>query len=116
MSDKRCEWCRVEYADGRPDYYGSDPQCAFPNGVFRTVNWSCAGLHRLRDDAEAVEVWNDDQHCAVLPFPDSCDFVVLSYYKHRGNTEGAWLVCDHIMRPLTTQDVRAYLQQKADHE
>lgn len=113
MSEKsvgeRCVWCAKEYGPvGRPPHFASDPRCALAGGVFATDNWNCAGLRRLRRDASSAEHWNEDQHCAVLPIPDTGSFIVLSYYKSRGRTEGAWVVEEATCRTLKAEDVAAY--------
>lgn len=105
-----CKWCDVEYAGGRPADFGSDPKCAFSEGTFSSDNWNCAGMMQLRTDAEEVEVWSEDEHCAVLPFDGR--FIVVSYYKHRGRTDGAWIVESAETRLLTAGDVEDYLAWK----
>lgn len=111
MSELNCPWCIAEYGGGRPANFGSDPRCAFgEGGVFRSDNWQCAGLSPLRDDATMGELWNNDQNASLLRIGDDTGcFIVLSYYKHRGRTEGAWLVDQSEMRPLTIADVTKYL-------
>lgn len=108
--DGVCRWCRDEYGGVRPKNFGSDPKCALL-GVsdFETDNWQCAGVGKLREAARDAEVWNEDQYCAVLPIPDTGTFIVLSYYKHRSRTEGAWVVDEDKIRPLTAPDVSEYL-------
>lgn len=102
----QCDSCKEAYKDGRPLDYGSDPKCAFDEGgVFTSNNWNCAGLADLRELAEHCEVWCDDQHTALIPIHDTGKFILLSYYKHRGKTEGAWLVNQTQIAPLTVQDL-----------
>lgn len=106
----QCRWCQDKYANGRPNNFGSDPKCAFDNdGLFQPNNWNCAGLDQLREDAHKVEVWNEDQHAVLLRYGSEGDFIVLSYYKHRGRTEGAWVVEKINIRPLEGSDVALYL-------
>ena len=103
-----CPWCKSRYRDGRPSNFASDPRCGFDwKGVFTSDNWQCAGLSILRGAGYEREVWSDDQHCTIVPMSD-CRFIVLSYYKHRGRTEGAWVVEGSDVRPLTAGDVYQY--------
>jgi hypothetical protein len=72
------------------------------------LEWNHPDLHQIRADAYDVEAWCEDQHCAVLPIRDTCTFLVVSYYKHRGRTEGLWVVDGDEIRPATTEDVAEY--------
>lgn len=105
----RCE------ADPRPFGGGSDPRkCAFPDGVFTTENWNCGTLARLRwlaDEHPESQGHNEDQHVFTFPLADSCGFLVLSWYKSRGRTEGAWILDSEKMKPLTLADAETIIAQ-----
>ncbi len=104
----RCPRCIAEYGViGRPEYFGSDPQCAFASGVFNGENWNCATANALRDRAYESSVWSEDQHAAILPWDGS--FIVLSWYKRRGRTEGIWLLHGYAISPLTLEQAESYL-------
>ena len=121
----RCPPCVEAYGlQGKPKHFGSDPKCAFwdAGGQFNADNWNCALMGVLRTEAERV--WNegpphhgralltaDDQRCAVIRVdellglrPDDSgfdpDFLILSWYKSRGGTEGAWCIDQSHLRPL----------------
>lgn len=93
---------------------GSAPKCAFPLGLFDADNWNCATMNAIRDiadDSLASEtlhaVWSEDQYAAVLPWEGR--FVVLSWYKRRGRTEGAWLLEERSIALLTLGNAEDYL-------
>lgn len=86
------------------NYNGDAPKCAFDErGVFTSENFMCATMEQLRIKAYDKAVYNDDQKCCVLPIKDDYSFVVLSWYKNRGSTEGAWYVSEGNMIPLTIE-------------
>jgi len=96
---------------------GSDPRCAFPSGTFDADNWNCATMNALRDAARETDslAYNGDEDtCAVVGFPEYGDeghsgFVVLSWYKQRGNTAGATAIVDYQPTPLTLPMAEAAL-------
>lgn len=73
------------------------------NETFRHNNYDCAALSRIRGMAEEREVWSEDEHAAVLPWDGR--FLVVSYFKHRGYTNGLWVLDEASMRIATYQDV-----------
>jgi hypothetical protein len=104
-----CPRCRKAYVNGRPDNFGSAPECAFKTGVFDSSNWQCQTMNELRDLVEDTAVYNDDQWAAVIAIPNDdvrtarvADFIILGWYKHRGRTEAAYMLDqDHPIMPLT---------------
>lgn len=90
--------------------YKNSPRCAFRDGRFSSNNWNCATMNRLRalvtDDWDRVH-YSEDQFCGVLPFEG--DFLVLSWYKRRGKTEGAWIVDEEWPNPLTLDKAKEIL-------
>jgi hypothetical protein len=69
------------------DWEGDDPKCGFDeNGNFLERNWCCATLTALREMAEENEVWCDDHYMAIVSRSD-VGHGVLSWYKHRGQTD-----------------------------
>jgi hypothetical protein len=89
---------------------GSDPVCGFENNKFSSDNWNCASMNQLRDLADASKVYNDDQYCTIIPIPESCDFIVLYWYKSRGRTENAIVITDCGTEPLTINIVEDVLK------
>ena len=91
----RCPRCVQKYGEvGRPANFESDPQCAFPDGVFTTDNWMCSTMSDLRRIAETNRTWFEDSTVGVVPFESDdygCAFIVLKWYKSRGATEMAVL-------------------------
>lgn len=73
-----------------------DPiRCAFDEqGQFTSDNYCCQTLSGLRDKAieQGTALFNDDQWTAVLTVGDAGEFLILSWCKSRGKTEGAWTV------------------------
>jgi hypothetical protein len=102
--------CRRCEARGQ-DWAGDAPKCGFLDGKpFLSSNWNCATLNALRDHAERSQVYNDDQYAAILPIPDSGEFIVLCWYKHRGRTESACVISGSTVRPLTIRDAYRFLK------
>lgn len=87
--------------------------CAFDDaGVFTPDNWNCATISPLRNAAAEHAVWNDDQWAGLVPidYTEGGGFhLLLTWYKSRGRTEGAWVVADGAVRPLTLADAEAWL-------
>jgi len=87
------------------NWNGDDPKCAFEKNIFDSDNWMCATMSKLRGIAERHEVsYNEDQYLAVIPIKDEATFLILSWYKHRGRIEGAWIVDSALIRPLSEQE------------
>ena len=84
---------------------GDEPKCAFRDGIFTTDNWNCATANALREIVPA-DNWNnnDDQHACLITGSESLH-VLLTWYKSRGRTEGAWMIeCDGKIKPLTIEE------------
>jgi hypothetical protein len=94
------------------DWSGSDPQCAFGVGVFSTDNWRCATMRELRKLVEDSAVWHEDEQAALLPVFDCGEFLLLTWYKSRGRTEGAWIVSESEIRVLTLEDAIKIIEEK----
>jgi len=93
---------------------GDEPKCAFENGVFSSDNWNCATMGALRNLAEGPSVYNNDQHCATLPVFDCGEFLIISWYKSRGQTEGAWIVDSCSILPLSIGEAEAIIDKKSE--
>ena len=107
-----CKRCTERYKNGRPNNFGSDPQCAFPNGTFSPNNWQCVLAGELRDLARQDEddtrtVYSDDQNAAILPWDGQ--FVVLGWYKHRGRTEFIGVLDNSEVRPMTEDEAEEFI-------
>jgi len=94
-----CKACR----ERGKDWQGDDPKCAFVKdgiftGVFNPDNWNCATIKKLRDLCVSV-CWNEDQNAALLPGVES-QHILLTWYKRRGRTEGAFMLNDGVAMPL----------------
>ena len=94
-----CKKCKERIKN----WNGSDPKCAFPDGVFNTDNWNCATMNELRGLCEESYCYNNDQYAALLEGA-GCDFVLLTWYKHRGRTNGAYQLTDNACTPLTIKE------------
>jgi hypothetical protein len=82
---------------------GSAPQCAFVQdgiftGVFNSDNWNCATMNKLRNLCDEP-INNEDQNAEIICGVDS-QHVVLTWYKRRGRTEGAFMLNDGVAMPL----------------
>lgn len=107
-----CKMCRERYSGGRPESFGSDPKCAFPDGgPFTPDNWQCVTANAIRDIAEAerdgvICDWSAGgaQSSAVIridnDYPVGFDAITdahclfVTWYKRRGRTGGMWLIGD----------------------
>jgi len=124
--DVACPRCVQFYLDHpweeRPGYgesrhrdtsLASPVRCAFPRGQFNKENWNCKTMNLLREAACDSELWNDDNHMtlrAVSVEKTGCGFYwVLSYYKHSGRTEGAWICCNNEFTPMTLEDANCII-------
>jgi hypothetical protein len=87
--------------------------------VFSSNNWNCLTANALRDlvrqdEDDSRAVWSEDQYAALLPWDGA--FIVLSWYKHRGRTEGMWLVQEGEIAILTLEQAEAYLDARSPEE
>lgn len=117
---KVCKLCQEKYKNGRPEHFGSNPACAFPDGVFTSSNWQCATANALRSFAyEAFDKqdWGkfctrcDDESIGILWIPDTDNenlrgffYIVMTYYKDRGCTSSLHFALDGEVRPLTLKE------------
>lgn len=107
--------CAACHKRGKPDSFGSDPKCAFPDGgPFTADNWNCATLNAIRAPLEEIVLEgavhdrvivqscfrDSDQTNAMinlydidgeLSWPDG-DCLFVSWYKQRGSTTAMWLL------------------------
>lgn len=90
-----CKLCK-----GRGKHWnGSDPTCAFKNGIFDTNNWNCATANALRELVAENAHFDNDQSCGVKPLGNA-NFMVVSWYKSRDRVEGIWIVEGEKIRPI----------------
>lgn len=82
-------------------WQGDDPKCAFRNGrPWSPGNWNCAtdGLLRALYEVESPLIFHvrrDDQNVMTVCTVDlaiDAQALVMTWYKHRGRTEQAWLI------------------------
>jgi hypothetical protein len=99
-----CKLCE----DRGKTWQGSNPKCAFKQGTFSTDNWNCATMNKLRDICEDHMVGNEDQNAALLSGVES-DHIVLTWYKNRGRTEGAYMFYDGKPKKLTIKEAEKLL-------
>lgn len=97
---EQCKRCKER---GVPKSFGSPVGCAFLTPEFSPDNWQCATMNALRDLAEAGEEYlysyrYNDSSCGVVPFDDReygfGHFLVMTWYKNRGRTSRAYILCD----------------------
>lgn len=128
-----CPRCKAAYADGKPEDFGSEPECAFKTEVFDSSNWQCATMNALRERAEGCDEGSSnvaycaDQWAGIVPIskpeygPGCGDFIVLGWYKHRGRTEQAWVMhnptqeraeMNRLITPLTLEEAHRALGEE----
>lgn len=111
---RACRMCR----ERGKTWNGGDPECAFPNGgQFTVENWNCATANALRDISgqdephdNADHRWFNDQNYSTI-LVDAVDLssgpayaLWMTWYKHRGRTEGLWLLGGDEPRKPTEED------------
>jgi len=85
------------------------PVCAFDkDGNFQKENWMCMTMIGLRD-MSSYHGWNEDESIDVVHTLNG-EYVVLTYYKHRGRTGNALVLCDDEQRNLTLKDAERLLE------
>lgn len=105
--------CKRCYERGKT-WDGSDPKCAFVDGIFTNDNWNCATMNELRNLAEKLEtVQRDDNSSGSIGYvPMNADYaprdfntfggyIVMMWYKNRGKTGNAVFMTDDETVPLT---------------
>ncbi|WP_232696119.1 hypothetical protein [Brevibacillus daliensis] len=99
---------------------GDDPRCAFETAVFSPNNWNCATMNRLRQIARDINIsYRDDQAASSLgavPFEgdDYSGYVVMTWYKDRGNTGNAFIAWSgEPIRELTLADAMLAIRLNA---
>lgn len=95
-NDNPCKRC---IAAGQPTNFASPRKCAFNTGAFSPDNWNCETMNALRpqyDDKQigcgapcSTTLWNEDQNACLVSTGEGT-YILLSWYKNRGRTEGAW--------------------------
>lgn len=115
-----CPRCAADPQPSGEDWtFGSPRRCAFnEDGTFTSENWQCATLEELlahRGDCwtrgpgcpRGTHIHGDDESLDVFPVLDegeSCGWIVLTRYKHRGKTSTATRIDSYESRPLTFAD------------
>ncbi|AUG37189.1 hypothetical protein [Bacillus velezensis] len=107
--------CRLCRERGKT-WHGSDPVCAFENGVFSPDNWACATMGKLRRLSEELgHSDRDDDSCGSIGYvplndnyaPDTYEgfggYVVMMWYKERGRVGNAVFMTDERTEPLTIE-------------
>ena len=86
-----CKLCQVR---GKT-WNGDNPKCAFESESFSKDNWNCATLNELRDIAEKNEMSfrHNDESIGVIP--TGFGFIVMTWYKNRGQTGNALFMLDN---------------------
>lgn len=91
------------------NWSGDGRKCAFMDGVFSPENWNCATVNGLRDMAKE-SVYNDDQNAALVSLINGI-YMVLSWYKSRGATEGIWLFREGGLHPINLIEAESILNK-----
>ncbi|MGG4089670.1 hypothetical protein ABEV65_19635 [Bacillus licheniformis] len=107
--------CRLCEERGKT-WEGSDPVCAFENGVFSPKNWNCATMSKLRRLSEGLgNSDRDDDSCGSIGYVPLSDnyapatyegyggYIVMMWYKERGRVGHALFMTDEGAEPLTLE-------------
>ena len=89
---------------------GGDPKCAFPDGVFTEENWMCATMNLLREKVEDSAFAHDDHSTALVALYDNPRILLLHWYKSRGCTDVASLICGTEKDALTEAEALEYIR------
>jgi len=120
----KCKLCRKR---GKT-WKGSNPVCAFDeNGKFVYDNWNCAMMNKLREliDNPNVISWTyrDDMSSAsigVIKIPEEVlstqGYLVMTWYKSRGRTSRAYIMCDEMSPEELTLQVAEEIIMALDKE
>jgi hypothetical protein len=92
-------------------WQGNERECAFKDGVFSPDNWNCATVAGLRDMAQIV-VNNSDQNAAMVALTGGV-YMVISWYKNRGGTEGIWLFREGMIHPIHIEEAEMLLNNSS---
>jgi len=60
---------------------------------------------------EGVKIWNDDQNAGMVSL-DGGQYLVVSWYKSRGATEGMWIVYGDQIHPISLEGAESILEMK----
>jgi hypothetical protein len=113
-SPKKSE-CPACKARGKT-WKGSNPKCAFPDGgAFSPDNWNCATANALRNYAQErahAQRWSDSSigYIPLERYDAEGEFLVLHWYKDRGQCEGAYILHgENTPRALTLTEANEIL-------
>lgn len=87
---------------------GGDPQCAFPDGVFTEANWRCATMSLLRRKVEEAAFEHEDHSTAMITLDDNPRILLLHWYKSRGCTDVASMICGTEKDAMTEAEALEY--------
>jgi hypothetical protein len=106
---------------------GSQPRCAFPDGVFVGDNWNCETAGQIRTICTADNYgvitdelpigvsyqWDEDENYATIQTARIGDcfgvFMYVQWYKNRGRTDIIAIIDNTVSRPATEQECRAVI-------
>jgi len=85
-------------------------RCAFSNGIFSSDNWNCATMNKLRKIVKKAGLfWRDDDIGSIGVLPVDLDefygFLIMLWYKERGQVEQAILLSSERPPALLTLDL-----------
>jgi len=115
-----CKYCREFYEKYPLDKDGyhsissnvkvQQIRCAFSNGIFSSDNWNCATVNKLRKIIKREGVfWRNDDIGSIgilsINLDEFCGFLVMLWYKERGQVEQAILLSSERPPALLTLDL-----------
>lgn len=117
-TSKPCHLC----TETSKNWEGGDRKCAFLSGVFDKDNWNCETLGQLLQlstlgDEQGTHgpmvTYSGDRRAMVIPISDESDygdFIVLSWYKERGQIKYGAIIDTGATQPLTLEAAQATLR------
>ena len=115
-----CELCKEfyrKYPLNKDGYHQLSPttkmskiNCAFKTGIFSSNNWNCATMNKLRNIAKKLDLhYRNDDIGSIGIVPVDIDefngFLILIWYKDRGQTEQAILLSGEQPPAMLTIDI-----------
>lgn len=95
------------------------PICAFKGDKYTKDNWACQTMFKLREIAD-YHGWNNDESIDVIHIPEDDNmeafsgYLVLTYYKGRGRSGNAYIMCDNEIRELTLDEAYKIIEIRGE--
>lgn len=79
-------------------------ECAFQDNIFDNDNWNCQTMMALRERVDYTDR-NTDVSIGIIRIPKQEGHIVMLWYKNRGRTSNAYVMCEDEEPKILTYDV-----------